>query len=164
MKKLVGRGAVAAIALLALIQLVPYGKGSRNPPVTNEPAWDSPRTRALFFTACRDCHSNETQWPWYASFAPASWLVYRDVQEGRSEFNVSRWDRVKQEADEAAGQVRRGKMPPWYYLAAHPEARLDESEERELIRGLVATFGDESGRGHEREHEHERDDVRGERE
>jgi mono/diheme cytochrome c family protein len=165
-KKLIGFGAAAAIALLAVIQLVPYGRDHRNPPVENEPAWDAPRTRALFFTACRNCHSNETEWPWYASVAPASWLVYHDVQEGRSHFNVSRWGRGKQDADEAAGQVRRGEMPPWYYLAAHPEARLDEAAKRELIRGLVATFGDESEREHEHEHAHghERDAVRGERE
>jgi len=157
-KKLIVRCAVGTVALLALIQLVPYGRDHSNPSVVAEPAWDSPRTRALFFRACRDCHSNQTEWPWYASLAPASWLVYHDVQEGRSKLDVSRWGRGKQHADEAAGMVRKGEMPPWYYLAAHPEARLDEADERDLIRGLVATFGDESGREHE--HEHDDDDDR----
>lgn len=143
MTKLILRCAAVGVALLALIQLVPYGKDHQNPPVTREPAWDTPRTRDLFFTVCRDCHSNETVWPWYASVAPASWLVYHDVQEGRSHFNVSRWGQGKQDADEAAGMVRKGEMPPWFYLPAHPEARLDEAARRELIRGLVATFGEE---------------------
>lgn len=69
-----------------LRKFVPYGHDHTNPPVTAEPSWDSPRTRELFFTACKDCHSNESHWPWYASVAPASWLVYRDVAEGRSNF------------------------------------------------------------------------------
>lgn len=142
MKLIAGCGA-AAFTILVLIQFVPYGKNHENPPVVNEPTWDTPRTRSLFFTACRDCHSNETRWPWYASVAPASWLVYHDVQEGRSKFNVSRWGQGKQEADEAAGMVRKGEMPPWFYLPAHPEARLSDADARDLDRGLVATFGDE---------------------
>jgi mono/diheme cytochrome c family protein len=146
--KLIAGSSLAAIAILALIQLVPYGKDHRNPPVVNEPAWDAPRTRTLFFSTCRDCHSNETVWPWYASVAPASWLVYYDVHEGRSMFNVSRWGQGKQEGDEAAGMIRKGEMPPWFYLPAHPEARLSESDKQDLLRGLVATFGDE------REHKH----------
>ncbi|MBW2494046.1 MAG: heme-binding domain-containing protein [Deltaproteobacteria bacterium] len=141
--KLIAGVSAAVLALLVLMQFVPYGKNHENPPVAGEPAWDTPRTRELFFAACKDCHSNETTWPWYASIAPVSWLVYHDVEEGRSEFNVSRWGQGKQEADEAAKMVRKGKMPPRYYLPAHPEARLGDTDERDLIRGLVATFGEE---------------------
>lgn len=143
MGRLATRIALVAIALLVLAQLVPYGRDHTNPPVIAEPAWDAPRTRELFFRACRDCHSNETVWPWYASIAPASWLLQWDVDEGRSYLNVSQWGRGKQEGEEAAHMVRRGEMPPWFYLPAHPEARLSEPEKQELIRGLVATFGDE---------------------
>jgi mono/diheme cytochrome c family protein len=141
--RLIVGGAVAMLAGFALIQLIPYGKDHQNPPVVNEPPWDSPRTRELFFTACKDCHSNETTWPWYASVAPVSWLVYHDVEEGRSEFNVSRWGQGEQEAEEAAGLVREGEMPLWFYLPVHPEARLSEADTRDLVRGLVATFGDQ---------------------
>jgi len=33
-------------------------------------------------------------------------------------------------------------MPPWFYLPAHPEAKLGDTEKEELVNGLVATFGD----------------------
>lgn len=137
------RAALAAIVLFAVIQLVPYGRDHVNPAVVAEPPWESPKTRELVFRACKDCHSNETVWPWYASVAPVSWLLQRDVEEGRSHFNVSRWGEGKQDADEAASMVRKGEMPPWFYLPTHPEARLTDPEKQELIRGLVATFGDE---------------------
>jgi mono/diheme cytochrome c family protein len=137
------RVALAAIVLFALIQLVPYGRDHANPAVSAEPAWDSPQTRELFFRTCKDCHSHETVWPWYGSIAPASWLLQRDVEEGRSKFNVSRWGQGKQEADEAASMVRKGEMPPWFYLPAHPKAQLTDAETQALIGGLVATFGDE---------------------
>jgi len=39
--------------------------------------------------------------------------------------------------------VRKGEMPPWFYLPAHPEAQLTDAEAQALIGGLVATFGDE---------------------
>jgi mono/diheme cytochrome c family protein len=131
------------VTLLALaIQLVPYGKEHRNPPVVAEPTWDSPKTRALFFRSCGDCHSNETVWPWYSRIAPVSWLVRHDVNDGREHFNVSAWGfQKKNKADEAAKEVREGEMPPWFYSVPHPEARLSEAEKGELIRGLIATFG-----------------------
>lgn len=136
----------ALFALFAAIQLVPYGRDHSNPPVTRGPAWDSPRTGELFFRACRDCHSNETAWPWYGGIAPLSWLVQYDVDEGRSEFNVSEWGRGENKGDEAAAEVREGEMPPWYYLLTHPEARLSQAERRDFIRGLVLTFGEKHGK------------------
>ena len=131
------------VGLAVLIQFVPYGREHTNPEVVSEPRWDSPRTRELFMRACGDCHSNETKWPWYSGIAPISWLVAYDVDEGREHFNVSMWGvQEENEGEEAAEEVREGEMPPWAYLLAHPEARLDEAEKRELIEGLVRTFGD----------------------
>jgi len=130
------------------IQLVPYGRDHANPAVQAEPDWDGPRTRELFFRACKDCHSNETVWPFYSHVAPSSWLVQHDVDEGRSHFNVSEWGRERNHGDEAAEEVREGEMPPWFYLPAHPEARLSDAERDELVAGLVATFGDAEAGDH----------------
>jgi mono/diheme cytochrome c family protein len=149
-------GVLAATAVA--LQLVPYGRAHTNPAVTAEPPWDSPRTRELFFRACKDCHSNETEWPFYGHVAPVSWLVQHDVDEGRSHFNVSEWGRERNHGDEAAEMVREGEMPPWFYRPAHPEARLSGSEREALVAGLVATFGDEEGEpGHDHDDEHDHD-------
>jgi mono/diheme cytochrome c family protein len=134
---------VATLAgLFVVVQLLPVGAARTNPPVTAEPPWDSPRTRELFFRSCADCHSNETRWPWYSRVAPASWLVAHDVEEARSHFNVSEWDKPQKDADEAAEEVREGEMPLPRYLPLHPEARLDEATRAELVAGLAATFGE----------------------
>jgi mono/diheme cytochrome c family protein len=135
---------VLLFALLA-IQFVPYGHDHTNPPVQAEPAWDSPTTRALFVRACADCHSNQTVWPWYSSVAPVSWLVTRDVVEGRAAFNVSEWGRADNEGDEAAETIQEGEMPLWFYPPLHPEAQLTPAEKQQLIDGLIATFGGEHG-------------------
>lgn len=138
-----GLWGVAGLALL--LQLVPYGRQHRNPPVQSEPVWNAPQTRALFFRACGDCHSNQTVWPWYSHVAPVSWLVQRDVDHGREEFNVSEWGRCENEAGEAAETVRNGSMPPGIYLLTHRDADLTPAEQRLLTEGLVATFGEGEG-------------------
>jgi hypothetical protein len=70
-----------------------------------------------------------------------SWLVTRDVQEGREKFNVSEWDRSDGEDDDAAETVQEGVMPPPPYMLLHPEARFSPAEREALIAGLLATFG-----------------------
>ena len=131
------------VTILAVMQLIPYGKTHENPALTGKPKWDSPRTKELFNRACKDCHSNETVWPWYSSIAPVSWLTQADVSFGRGAFNVSEWGREgKNEGEKAAGEVREGKMPLFFYLPAHPEAKLNAAEKEELVSGLAATFGE----------------------
>jgi len=111
------------------IQAVPYGRQHTNPPVVAEPNWDDPQTRALTARACFDCHSNETVWPWYSNVAPISWLVQRDVDEGRRTLNFSEWNRAQKEARESAKTVREGEMPPWIYSIRSSEARLSPTQE-----------------------------------
>lgn len=141
-RKWAKRIAVAASVLLLAAQVVPYGRDHSNPPVTGEPAWDSPRTRELFMQACGDCHSHETKWTWYSHIAPVSWLVQRDVEEGREHFNVSSWDKGHGDADEAAEEYEEGAMPLWFYTPLHPHAKHTPGNREALLAGLRATFGD----------------------
>lgn len=143
--KILGALAITAVA----IQFVPYGKDHTNPPTKSEPQWDSPRTKELFDNACANCHSHQTTYPWYSNIAPVSWLIEHDVKEGREHFNVSLWGiQKKNEAEDAAKEVKEGSMPPWFYLPTHPEAQLSDSDKQELIKGLEATFGKEGNEEH----------------
>jgi hypothetical protein len=113
-----------------------------NPPVIQEPNWDSPRTRELANRACFDCHSNETHWPWYSRIYPMSDMLRHDVTEGRKVLNFSEWT-VGHESfrpEEAVETVAKGQMPLPYYVILHPEADLNDAERAELINGLIATF------------------------
>jgi hypothetical protein len=141
MRRWLLRGIVIAIVGFLGIQLVPYGRNHTNPPVTGEPTWDSPQTRALAVRACFDCHSNETAWPWYTNIAPISWLTQRHVDEGRSKLNFSTWGTRRQEAEGVARQISSGAMPSWDYTLMHPDARLTYDEKAQLINGLGATLG-----------------------
>jgi len=131
---------IVAVSLLA-VQLVPYRV--TNPPVRQEPPWDSPRTLALARAACFDCHSNETDPYWFEEIAPVSWLITRDVNAGREELNFSECEPHKSEdGDDAAESVLEREMPPGLYTALwlHPEAELTDAERSELAAGLQNTL------------------------
>jgi mono/diheme cytochrome c family protein len=150
-RRLLAWSGLGLLVLLLAVQLVPYGRDHTNPADGRAIAWDSPRTEQLMTDACMDCHSNLTRWPWYSNVAPVSWLVQRDVDEGRSELNLSAGE---VEVEEMIETIREGSMPPWQYRPTHAGARLSEQEKLDLIRGLEATFGGAgagSGEGEEDE-------------
>jgi len=89
--------------------------------------------------ACYDCHSHETDWPWYSYVAPVSWWVVEHVEHGRGDLNFSEWPIFDFEAQEHAlddihEQVTKGEMPLTSYTLLHSRARLDDTQ-RELILG-----------------------------
>jgi heme-binding protein len=135
-----------ALGVLLILQAVPYGRAHTNPPVRQEPTWDTTQTRVLAVRACFDCHSNQTDWAWYTNIAPVSWLAQRDVDRGRRELNFSEWDQQREGGREAVETIQKGSMPPGYYTLVHPEAGLSAVERQALIQGLVASLG-ESTRG-----------------
>jgi hypothetical protein len=150
---------VVVALLFAAIQLVPFGHDHTNPPVIQAPTWSSPEVATLARRACFDCHSNQTHWPWYSNVAPMSWLVVRDVKEGRKHLNFSEFQRPQKKARAAAEEVHGDEMPPWFYLQLHPEARITDAEKRTLADGFFATFGakessDEAEGSEERESSH----------
>ena len=132
MRKLVRWSITAAAVALVAAQFIR--------PARTNPDFDPAHTLAaarpmppavadLFDRACRDCHSNETRWPWYSHVAPVSWFVIDHVNHGRSHFNASEWRRY--DPDEAARLLKRTcelagdeSMPLPSYLLVHRRARL----------------------------------------
>jgi hypothetical protein len=116
------------------IQFVPVA-AMENP--ASQPALaEPPEVVAILKRACYDCHSHEVRWPWYSRIAPVSWLVARDVVEGRKGINFSEWpddedDRVFNR-EQTWDSVESGEMPLWFYLPLHPEANLSEADKAVL--------------------------------
>ena len=100
-----------------------------NPPVTGDikaPA----EVKNIFRNACYDCHSNETEWPWYSSVAPISWFIEDDVRDGRKHLNFSEWETYKdtrktKKREEIWDEVNEGSMPLKMYTYLHPKSNLD---------------------------------------
>lgn len=147
--------AIGAVLTFGLIQAVPYGH-NHNAYVAStagELKWDTPRTRELVVNACYGCHSDQIEYPSYASIAPISWAVQSHIDEGRDKLNFSTFTTNSHGFHEAVEVIQDGSMPPSYYtrFGKHPEARLSDKEMKELVAGLHATLtlngvNSESGR------------------
>jgi mono/diheme cytochrome c family protein len=129
---------IGGFVLFGLIQLIPVDR--TNPPVSLEPKWSSPKARALVKEHCFQCHSNETDFPWYSYVAPASWLIQFDVVKGRNRFNYSEWDKNPGRLDEMVEQIQEGRMPPLQYTIFHPNSKLDATQKQALIDALSTTL------------------------
>ncbi len=100
-----------------------------NPPVTadiNAPT----EVKNIFKSSCYDCHSNETVWPWYSKIAPISWLIVKDVMDGRKDLNFSEWEKLYSDnrnklKKEILEQINKDEMPPSFYTIMHPSAKLE---------------------------------------
>mgnify|MGYP002336140001 CR=1 FL=1 len=112
----------------------------------------------IFKTSCYDCHSNHTNYPWYAEIAPSSWWLASHVNKGKAELNFSDFAqytprRMKSKLSAIADQVANGEMPLNSYLLLHADARLSkkqiqmitnwtDSAKAEVIRNTAAKKND----------------------
>ena len=121
----------SAILLAGIaIQFVPVERtnrlGSGDPAAPREVMW-------ILRRGCYDCHSNETRWPIWAYVAPVSWRVVADVEKARSVLNFSDWATHTPQNRAAlrlmvSSATSAHRMPAWYYVSLHPDARLSDSD------------------------------------
>jgi hypothetical protein len=144
LQKLLKLGTVAGIVGFVVLQIfpakvigIPTQDIGANPP--ERFAFDGPpEVEAIMRRACFDCHSNETRWPLYSRLAPASWLMARDIHNGRNHLNFSKWadsdeDERQTDRENAWDQVESRAMPPWFYiLPMHPDAKLSDADKATL--------------------------------
>jgi cytochrome c len=100
------------------------------------------QTRAVLVNKCADCHSQARHAPVYAFLAPGSWLMERDVIEGRAHMNLSQWEALAPERTEVlkqeiVRQAKTGAMPPVQYRLLHWSAGLSAQDVHAL--GLLQT-------------------------
>jgi hypothetical protein len=120
-----------ALAIIVVgIQFIPVDRS--NPPVAGK--IDAPsNVLSILKASCFDCHSNETEWPWYSYVAPVSFLVSEDVEDGRKRVNFSEWDKYDDEKrakklDAIIEEVEEGEMPLSKYTLMHPDAKMDQAK------------------------------------
>jgi len=122
-------------------QLMPI---DRSNPAVHGDLSAPPAVKDAVERSCYDCHSNQTRWPWYSAAAPFSWWIHHEVDEGRRRLNFSSWmdyasdpGTEDRKLDEIARLIASGAMPPWYYRAMHPGARLTPGERTAITRWIA---------------------------
>lgn len=88
--------------------------------------------------SCYDCHSNNTDYPWYSKIQPAAWYLEDHIKEGRDELNFNEWDtyssrRKNSKLRSIIKQIESGEMPLDSYTLIHGGARLDSTAVKEII-------------------------------
>ena len=144
MKRLLKLAVVAGVVGFLVLQIfpakvigIPTQDIGTNPP-ERFPFDGPPEVEAIMRRACFDCHTNETRWPLYARIAPGSWLMARDIHNGRNHLNFSKWadaddDERQTDRENCLEQIESGAMPPWFYiLPFHPDAKLTASDKATL--------------------------------
>ena len=128
------------VAVFALLQLTNLARTT--PAVvpghdllsTNAPP---PEITAMLRSACYDCHSYETRWPWYGHVAPVSWWLDQHVHDGRDRLNFSEWphddsQKAAKKWNHISDSVREGDMPLPSYMRIHKAARLTDVQRKQL--------------------------------
>lgn len=93
--------------------------------------------QAIMAKSCNDCHSNHTDYPWYASVQPVAWWLADHIKEGKRELNFdafTSYRKAKQyhKLEEAIEQVKEKEMPLSSYTIVHTSARLTDAERATL--------------------------------
>lgn len=161
MKVVVWLGSVLVLAGVssALAALHPFGNPRHVQPQPGDSLLDGAqipeKAGIILGTKCAACHSDATVWPSYSHFAPASWLVERDVVEGRAHLNLSQWRQISEDrrsdlVQEIAHEARIGAMPPVQYRMVHWGSALTSADvatlsalaPQESDGGMAADAGD----------------------
>jgi hypothetical protein len=130
---------IAMVALvLAFVAAQFYRPEFANPPVVESETLAAatavpPDVQRLIERSCKDCHSNETLYPWYSRVTPFNWFLAGHIDVGRHELNFSEWDTYSREKkihklDEICEMVEEGAMPLPSYLWIHRDAALGKSD------------------------------------
>ena len=88
--------------------------------------------------SCYDCHSNNTQYPWYNKVQPVAWFLEDHIKEGKAELNFNEWDslstrRKTSKLRSIIKQIENGEMPLDSYTFIHSDAKFSEAEAEEII-------------------------------
>jgi hypothetical protein len=134
MKKIIKIILIVAVAALVIIQVFRPDKTSSSDVTADDitKKMQVPENvQQILKRSCYDCHSNQTTWPWYSNVAPMSWLVAKDVRNGRGKMNFSEWGKIpsaKQEArlEAICEEIKEDEMPLKNYLLLHGDAKLSQ--------------------------------------
>jgi len=99
--------------------------------------------QAILKTSCYDCHSNNTNYPWYNNIQPVAWWLKNHVDEGKreldfSEFTTYRIGRQYKKLEEINEQIKEGEMPLESYTIIHGNAKLNEQQKLSIANWVTA--------------------------
>lgn len=102
----------------------------------------------LLKTACYDCHSDYTTYPWYANIQPVGWWLKDHIDEGKRSLNFQQFatleprpnSRLKtkealqdHKLEEVVELVEAKEMPLESYTIIHRDAKLNDAQRKMIV-------------------------------
>ena len=139
-------------AVLIVFQFVQTPKNESNEllaaDITN--VTDVPEgVQLLLKTACYDCHSNNTVYPWYRNIQPLTWWLNNHITEGKQKLNFSEFGsydtkKAKRKFSKIAKVLEENEMPLFSYTLIHRNAKLDDIQKKLIVvwaKNTAITYG-----------------------
>ncbi len=94
--------------------------------------------QAIFKNSCYDCHSNNTNYPFYARIQPIRFMMDGHVKQGKEELNFNEFGTYSKRKQShklraIANSMTEGTMPLSSYLFIHRKAGLTAMERTVII-------------------------------
>lgn len=148
------------LGLLVVLVLIQFIKIDKSTPVIN-PSEEfisllkpSAEVASVLKTSCYDCHSYETQYPWYATIAPVSFYLSNHIKDGRRHLNFSTWGQYSEKKqnhklEECIEMIEKDEMPMSSYTLIHKNATLTDVQKGQLVDWIKGVKGQLSQNIHE---------------
>ena len=141
MKKFFKRLGLVLLAVLVIIQFFRPERNAGKSPGAKNIATVFPvsaEVNGLMKTACYDCHSANTYYPWYANIQPVGWWLNHHVEEGKGELDFDAFAdysprRQFHKFEEMVEMINEGEMPLSSYTIIHGDADLSEAQKKVLV-------------------------------
>jgi len=132
---------ILIVLLIALVLIQFYRPEKNNAELRDVAAFEAETNveaniRIIMENNCYSCHSNKTDYPWYAEVAPVSYWLADHIEEGNKHFNVSQWatysaKKKDHKLDELIEEVEEGEMPLESFTYLH--GSITEAEKEAVI-------------------------------
>ena len=130
------------LVALALIQLYPRPKKNISEGIStndiNTVIQVEDTVLHILKTSCYNCHSDNTNYPWYSTIQPVSMWLGNHINEGKKELNFSQFAKYSakkkdHKLEEIAEQVEKQEMPMKSYTLFHADAKLSDEKAALII-------------------------------
>jgi hypothetical protein len=132
---------VFLVVVLIGIQMIPNQRNSYTETNLEDfiITYDAPEeVESLLRPACYDCHSNQTNYPWYSSVQPIGLMLQNHINDGIDELNLSEFGQLssrkrRMKIKSMVKEIEKGTMPLKSYKVLHPRLTFNEDEKMTII-------------------------------
>ena len=95
-------------------------------------------------TSCYDCHSDNTNYPWYSYIQPVRSFLEGHIKDGKKELNFNEFGnyssrKQRSKLDAISKQIKTDKMPLSSYTLIHGNAILTSTQKEDILNWISKT-------------------------